>query len=305
MANPLLDEFYRFNKNGIYQDIAYPFEASAQLRAVLASLSENQQLCFVLTASGSLQGTVVVGNPPGWRVLVNGTPIYLLLEVESMSAQERETLAANIHSQLLATRLYYGRRLDILEYWRKPDDEFNRPELYASDDALERSAYLARLIQTHCPSVRSALEVGCNIGRNLNYLHSQLGLEVAALEISAHALELLKATYPGIANIALYDGDAAVRIAEIGNDRYDLVYSMAVLMHMHPDSPASLWEDIARVANTHVITIENESMGSDRNWVRNYEAVFTALGLKQIHAETPPENLSEFGGYVTRIFATS
>ncbi len=305
MANAILAEFYRFEANGIHNDIVYPFEPSAQLRDVLASLTEDQRLYFELSPNGGFLGKAVKGSPPGWRVHIGGIPVYVLIESEPLAPQAALNLATNIHAQLLSMRLYQCKHDDILEYWAKPDDDLNRAEDYASTATLSRSVYLANLIRTHCSSVTSALEVGCNIGRNLNYLHEHLGMEVAGLEISAHALHLLKSTYPSIAGSTLYEGDAAVRIGEISDGRYDVVFSMAVLMHIHPDAPSSLWENIVRVAGHRIVTIENESLGSDRNWVRNYEEVFAPLGATQIHTELPPDDLVEFNGYVTRVFAVS
>ncbi len=304
MKNPFLKRLYLFNRNGTHWGIDYCFEPSDKLNSLFEGLKAHQQLSFVPTPEGGIDWKIVEDEPPGWRLHVGSRVVYLLVESTTpRPPREAVALAGKLHLQLLAMRLYNCQHNDILEYWRKPDDEFNRAEDYAAAGALDRSIYLAELIKVHCPAARSALEVGCNIGRNLNHLHERLDFEVAGIEISGHALELLKTTYPSIADAELYEGDAAERISEIADHRYDLVYSMAVLMHIHPDAPASLWENIVRVAGRYIITIENESLNSDRNWVRNYEEVFGPFGAIQIHTEIP--TIPAFGGYRTRIFSVS
>lgn len=65
---------------------------------------------------------------------------------------------------------------------------------------------------------------------------------------------------------------------------YDLVFTMAVLEHLHKDSEY-VFKDIARIAKQYLLTIEDESGISKRHFPRNYQAIFEPLGLKQIYEE--------------------
>ncbi len=150
-----------------------------------------------------------------------------------------------------------------------------------------------------CGTVTSALELGCNVGRNLNCLRQELGINVAGIEISEKALSLMKDSYPALQDCKTYVGDMNNVITEIAENSYDLVYSMAVLMHLHPATPVSFWSQVVRVASKYIITIENESGSSNRNWIRNYKEIFEGCGARQIYEEN---NSVISDAYVMRIF---
>jgi SAM-dependent methyltransferase len=58
---------------------------------------------------------------------------------------------------------------------------------------------LLELFSTHDDSV---LELGCNAGRNLNYLHKAGYSELTGVDINSEALELLRQEHPKLAESA-------------------------------------------------------------------------------------------------------
>lgn len=193
---------------------------------------------------------------------------------------------------------------EVLEYWGKPDDVFNKAEDYAKESEFGKSVYLQNIIQKYCDNIVSALEIGCNVGRNLYFLNTNLNIEVSGIEISKHALSLLPGYYPTLQKIKLWQGNVVEIIPAIPDNYADVVFSMAVLMHLHPTTPDSFWEHVVRIAGKYIITIENEHGGSERNWRRDYQGLLEKHGVRQIHAEDPQTHASlpDLTGYTTRVF---
>lgn len=169
----------------------------------------------------------------------------------------------------------------LRRYWERPSDEANLPERYAehpdrSRFLLERMAELA-----HKPA--SVLEVGCNVGRNLQFLREAGYRPLTGIELSALALETLKRHYPGLADAAtLIHGPAEEALGKMDTGSIDLVFSMAVLVHIPPPGAEQVFADMARVARHNIITIEDERLHTERHFPRNYERIFSALGWRQI-----------------------
>lgn len=188
----------------------------------------------------------------------------------------------------------------ILQYWESPWDGRNAPEEYLS--GAEKSELLLRLVRQVLHTDASLLEIGCNVGRNLNYLFSAGFADLTGIEISKQAVHLLKATFPEMAQqIQIYNAPAENVLPILDAASFDLVFTMAVLEHIHQDSEW-LFREIARVAKQYLITIEDEEHISWRHFPRNYRKIFERLGLQQIHHEDC-SNIPGLGpGFVARVF---
>jgi len=93
----------------------------------------------------------------------------------------------------LATR--HKSRDELRRYWMRPRDGANLPENYLKPICGDRrSQFLLELIKSlHCNVNESVLEIGCNVGRNLNYLFSAGFDKLTGIEISEDAVVLVKA----------------------------------------------------------------------------------------------------------------
>ena len=175
-------------------------------------------------------------------------------------------------------------RDDLHHYWRNADDEYNAPEGYTGkeDESVgRRSDFLVELISRHLEPSARILELGCNVGRNLHYLHSAGFTQIAGVEINQAALDLLHATYPDTAGrAALHAGTIEENLPQFSDQEFDLVFTMAVLEHVHKDSEF-IFAEMARVGRM-VITIEDERFLSERHFPRNYGPIFESLGLAQL-----------------------
>ncbi|WP_083239283.1 class I SAM-dependent methyltransferase [Methyloceanibacter superfactus] len=189
-------------------------------------------------------------------------------------------------------------RSEAHQYWAHPPDK-NRPENYARASD-ERSLSLVRYVRGLLPEGGSILEVGCNIGRNLNFLWEAGYHDLTAIEINAEAIALSRNAYPAMnPNIIL--GSAEDILPNLPDLKFDLVFTMAVLVHIHTDSD-DVFQHIARIGK-RVLVIEQEDeprLPSDRHFIRDYQVVFTDLGMLQIMSERPVPGLLR--SYVCRAF---
>jgi SAM-dependent methyltransferase len=282
-------------------EVDFLFEPNPELAHLFESYSANPRVLFSVEEDGELNCSIVEGEPTGWRIPVGDGFVYTHVDIDHLAPAEAHRLASTTHSHLLALRLYYPSHDDLLAYWACPADTKNSAEDYLTP--VGRSEYLGGVIETHCPNTASALEIGCNVGRNLNYLATVQGMKVAGIEYSDHAIRLLRQTYRGLDESTVYSGDAVQQIKRIDDKSFDLVFSMAVLMHLHPSTPDEFFVDLARVARKHLIFIENCRGGTERSWSRDYKAIIEGSGVAtQIHEGSPPCEFPEFDGYTTHVF---
>lgn len=175
-------------------------------------------------------------------------------------------------------------RDELHRYWMRSWDGSNLPKNYLKPIGGDhRSQFLLELIKSlHCNVNESILEIGCNVGRNLNYLFSAGFDKLTGIEISEDAVVLMKKSYPRIAkNAKIINKPVEDAIENFKENEFDIVFTMAVLEHIHPDSDF-LFSEMVRITNRYLITIEDERGVSWRHFPRNYKKIFKSLGMKQV-----------------------
>lgn len=147
------------------------------------------------------------------------------------------------------------------------------------------------------------LEIGCNAGRNLNHLFQAGFSDLSGIEINERAVQLLKQSFPEMADhTAIYNAPVEESICQFGDGEFDIVFTMAVLEHIHRDS-TWIFPEIVRIAKDYLVTIEDERGLSARHFPRNYKRVFESLGMKQIEG-TRCDEIAELGSsFYARAFA--
>lgn len=145
------------------------------------------------------------------------------------------------------------------------------------------------------------LEIGCNVGRNLNVLFKDGYRNLTGIEINSNAVRAMKEHYPEMAKTAkIFNSKIEDKIKDFKSQEFDLVFTMAVLMHIHTESEW-IFDEMARITNKYLVTIEDESGVATKNFPRNYKEVFEKRGMKEIKSF---ENLSCFSkDHKMRIFA--
>ncbi|HYE98135.1 MAG TPA: class I SAM-dependent methyltransferase [Planctomycetota bacterium] len=200
----------------------------------------------------------------------------------------------------LLRRLFFWRSRDTIHsYWKNPGDAANEAKGYLEGE--ERSRFLVEKIREKVPPPASVLEIGCNVGRNLNALLAA-GYDVHGIEISAEALKLMKEAFPQVAEKGhIVHSPVEDVIRTFPENGMDVVFTMAVLEHIHTESEW-IFGEMARIAKRYVVVLENEVALSWRHFPRNYGKIFQDLGLTQVweHRLTDVPGLGD--NYFGRIF---
>jgi len=141
------------------------------------------------------------------------------------------------------------------------------------------------IINMLCPFITeesSILEIGCNTGRNLNHLWQAGYRNLRGMEISDHAAKRLRIEYPCLAMIPVEIGPAEQSIQKCDSKSVDVVFTMAVLEQLHPDSRC-LFKEMARVARKYVLAIEpRHGKRSHMQYPWDVKSEFTAAGLTYV-----------------------
>jgi SAM-dependent methyltransferase len=192
-------------------------------------------------------------------------------------------------------------------YWASRANGDNDPASYA-EKPTGIVDFLNGFWAPEITPASSVLEVGCNAGTNLNRLR-ELGFEqLSGIEINPHALEALRNVYPKLAKKAtLIEDSIESGLAGLADGAVDVVFSMAVLIHLHPTSLEAFGQ-LARVAR-YVCVIELETTSNSYVFPRNYRRVFERLGCTELRTATItrrgyPDVDPGYDGYVARLFRT-
>jgi hypothetical protein len=123
------------------------------------------------------------------------------------------------------------------------------------------------------------------------------------VEINQKAVRLFRNEYPfAAADAKIHLGSVEETLKKL--KPVNVVYTMAFLMHIHPDS-SHVFAQLVRLADDFLITVEEENQQNWCIWRRNYREVFEKLGMRQV-AEMDCEQIKilDFGkGCFIRVFA--
>jgi SAM-dependent methyltransferase len=190
-------------------------------------------------------------------------------------------------------------RAELHEYWREPDAA-NRAEGYANP--IERSAFLMELLEPFVSRDDPILEIGPNVGRNLEHLRRVGFKHLAGIEISSKALEAMRAVYPDLVPaVTIYNAPVEDVIRDLPDQSFGAVFTMAVLEHIHPDSDW-IFAEMVRICRSVIVTIEDEESQTWRHVARDYRMIFESLGMIQVR-EGDPSAIGGFGSkFRARVF---
>lgn len=153
------------------------------------------------------------------------------------------------------------------------------------------------------------LELGCNAGANLEYLRKLGYSNLLGIEVNQNAIDEMKMTFPELATKSkIYIGSLEDLLPGFATDSVDVIFSMAVALHIHPTS-TFLFSEMARVARKYICTIELEAANCSYVFARNYRRLFQRLGCPQVKSvmitkEAFPSVSRKHDGYVARLFLT-
>lgn len=110
--------------------------------------------------------------------------------------------------------------------------------------AARRRKFWADLLST--VKVASALEVGCNVGANLQWI--QPLVSSVGVDVNEYPLPRLRAAVPGVKAVAAVGRELPFR-----DGAFDLVFTMGVLIHHSPDLVPLAMQEIVRCSRRYVL----------------------------------------------------
>lgn len=175
---------------------------------------------------------------------------------------------------------------EIHDYWLDPPDGGNKWQTYAKKDSprTNRSQFLVGLVEKMgLPEDATVLELGCNVCRNLHYLHQRFPkFDLVGVDINKQALENSVSEYPDLSGVVRLALGNIQQFLKDTDERPDLIFTMAVLEHIHPSEAGAVFNDMVRVTKKYILTLEDEVVGNTgRHFPRNYKEVFESRGMKQ------------------------
>jgi SAM-dependent methyltransferase len=208
------------------------------------------------------------------------------LLVQSGAAQVVEHSISSAYSGrygvFAGSRIGDFRRMDrpttLYDFWRRAEPDGNRPGGYVMRTG--RSEALAEVI-ADLPTSARILEIGCNVGRNLAYLHDAGYHRVEGIEINPNAIALLRDTFPQLNSTVIHEGPAGEHITRFADDEFDLIFTMAVIEHLHPEEAELVFDAMVR-AGKEIVAIEPRPRVSHRQYPHDVPAAFESRGLELV-----------------------
>ena len=185
----------------------------------------------------------------------------------------------------------------------------NRPSHYHNKPkALIR--FLEEFWKPYVNTDLHIMELGCNCGTNLEVLRTSGYKNLYGIEINSDAIGLMGNVYPKLySETSIVVGSFEESLPSISDKSIDVVFSMAVLMHVHPSS-SKVFSEMVRIASRYVVVVEQEYGNCEYVFARNYKRVFAKLGCKELDKimlgiDKTPEYAYEYHGMTARIFDTT
>jgi SAM-dependent methyltransferase len=150
---------------------------------------------------------------------------------------------------------------EVRRRWAERSGEFS-PEYYAYYGPDERSEAVSTALTECLDRTASVLELGCSSGRHLAHLAEEGFDRLHGVEVNGEAFDVMAETYPDLAEQGTFYHDTIEDVTGSFDDgQFDAVYSVETLQHIHPNA-AWVFDEIARITDGVVVTVENEGGGS-------------------------------------------
>lgn len=190
---------------------------------------------------------------------------------------------------------------DVRRGWAERSGEFS-PEYYAQRGADWMTDAVRELLEHYVGHEGRVLEVGCSSGRHLAALHDAGFEDLHGVELNGEALEVMAERYPSLAGAGtFYIDDAGALLPEFEDDAFDAVFTVETLQHIHPDEADHVFDEVARVTDDLLVTVENETARASGDaddpeisfvndefplYHRDWQQVFAGRGFAQVVIES-------------------
>jgi SAM-dependent methyltransferase len=171
-------------------------------------------------------------------------------------------------------------RFEPKTYWstRTTESDRNAPSQYASETRARkaRSIFLTQFIATYFDTGTRIVEIGCNAGRNLDFLYHAGFHNLTGFDINENAIKMLEESKPHLASKVSVSSIESFVVPEYT----ELLYSMAVLEHIPYKNDSEIINLLKSAP--FILTIEDEFTRSERHFPRNYRRFLSPHGFVQL-----------------------
>ncbi len=171
-------------------------------------------------------------------------------------------------------------RNGITEKWReaKKGDVIGY-QYYLKLDDLARML-LEEIISRTKPADH-VLDLGCNVGRELNELWRRGYRHLTGVEIGVEPVRAMREVFPEMAMGArIFNRSMTEAVREFEDDEFEVVFAHGSLVSLSAREQF-VFDEMARISKKYIVTVENE--WSLLLFPRDFGKVFTSRGFRQIH----------------------
>ncbi len=153
---------------------------------------------------------------------------------------------------------------DVRQEWAERSGEYS-PAYYAYYGPDETSERVRESLERFVGRDAAVLELGCSSGRHLSHLHDAGFTDLSGVELNDEAFDVMAEAYPDLAAAGTFHA-AAIEdvVGEFDDDRFDAVYSVETLQHIHPDDEW-VFAELARITDELLVTAEIEEPTGDES----------------------------------------
>jgi SAM-dependent methyltransferase len=151
---------------------------------------------------------------------------------------------------------------EIHDQWATRTGEFS-PAYYAYYGPNETSELIQETLDRVVDPDAAILELGCSSGRHLAHLYEHGYENVYGVDINDEAFDVMEDAYPDLADAGtFYRTSLEDLVRDTDDDRFDVVYSVETLQHLHPDAEW-VFDELTRLTSSLIVTAETDADGAD------------------------------------------
>jgi SAM-dependent methyltransferase len=189
---------------------------------------------------------------------------------------------------------------DVRQGWAERSGEYS-PDYYAYYGPDETSESIRELLDSRVGADAAVLELGCSSGRHLAHLRDHGYDDLHGVEINDDAFDVMAEEFPDLADAGTFYAEAIESVVpQFADDRFDAVFSVETLQHIHPDDEW-VFGELARITDDLLVTAEIEDgdhsetdADGDVNYVddgvplyyRNWRRIFSDRGFVEVDSGT-------------------
>ena len=194
----------------------------------------------------------------------------------------------NLKTSFLERIIYFWPRIMNASSWRDGNTgAYRDPNHFIEMRENIDEKLLKKIMEINTNKCMSIMDLGCNTGRHLNYLHKEGMINLNGIDVMQKALDNFKTIFPETVNRVNIHHDLFQRfLINSSEDKYDIVYSVGATIELvHPSF--DIIKYLCKISNEYILLLINED---DQEYPRFYVYEFKNQGFQLIDSVRPISN---------------